>query len=137
MQRCNDMNTTEFLVGSSSSTKEYRVRAFLPDDEPPTCDCIAFAISRNRDGGKTNGGKGWCKHIDQVLANNCSWQESISSETQIIDGVCPRCGGATSGSAPIVLPESPSAAADKVAHSLQALMADLEGRQLKDAQHAP
>lgn len=128
MQRCDQMNKTEFSVESSSSSKEYRVRAYLPDDDPPTCDCVAFAISRNRDGGKNHGGKGWCKHIDQVMNTTCSWQDGIDPEPQTIPGVCPRCGGSASESMATVLPESPKDAAAKVTDSLQALMKDLEGR---------
>lgn len=133
MQRCNDMNQTEFVVESSSSTKKYRVRAFLPLDEPPTCDCVAFAISRNRDGGKNHGGTGWCKHIQQVMDNACTWQEGIDPEPQTIPGVCPRCGDAASDQQAVVLPESPKEAASKVTDSLQALMAELEGRVQADA----
>lgn len=126
MQRCDQMNKTEFVVESSSSTKEYRVRAFLPDDEPPTCDCVAFAISRNRDGGKNHGGKGWCKHLEQIMDETCTWQDGIEPEPQTIPGVCPRCGGSASEADATVLPESPVKAAEVVTQSLQNLMADLE-----------
>lgn len=126
MQRCDQMNQTEFSIESSSSTKKYRVRAFLPKADPPTCDCIAFAISRNRDGGKNHGGHGWCKHIDQVLASTCQWQEGVSPEPQTIPGVCPVCGGTASDAEVTVLPESPKEAAAKVTESLVSLMADLE-----------
>lgn len=126
MQHCDQISSTEFSVESSSSSKEYRVRCFLPDGEAPTCTCPAFAISRNRDGGKNHGGVGWCKHIDEVMASTCQWQDGISDEEQTIPGVCPLCGGSTSESAPLVLPESPKQAAAKVTESLMALMADLE-----------
>lgn len=128
MQRCDQMNQTEFVIESSSSSKSYRVRAFLPDDEQPTCDCIAYAISRNRNGGKNHGASGWCKHLDQVMARTCSWQEGIDPEIQTLANVCPRCGGSASAAKATVLPESPKEAAAKVTDSLQALMADLEGR---------
>lgn len=133
MQRCDQMNQTEFAIESSSSTKKYRVRTFLPEGEPPTCDCIAFAISRNRDGGKNNGGHGWCKHIDQVHARTCQWQDGVDPEPQTIPGICPRCGGTASDAAITFLPESPKEAADKVTESLQALMADLEAKVQTDA----
>lgn len=126
MQRCEQMAQTEFVMESDSSTKKYRVRAFLPNDEPPTCDCVAFAISRNRDGGKNHGGTGWCKHIERVMKQTCTWQEGISPEPQTIQGICPVCGGPATDSEATVLPESPKEAADKVAESLVALMRDLE-----------
>jgi hypothetical protein len=128
MQKCKQMATTEHAVTSSSSTKKYRVRAFLPDGEPPTCDCTAFAISRNRDGGKNHGGKGWCKHITYVYDNTCSWQEGVSAERQKINGICPVCGGPTVTGEITALPESPVKAAELAAERLLALAADLAAR---------
>lgn len=126
MQRCAQMSQTEFTIESSSSTKTYRVRAFLPEDEPWTCDCVAYNIARNRDGGKNHGGRGWCKHLEEIHKTVCSWQEG--AEIQSIPGVCPRCGGPTTEAPILVLPESPKQAAEKVTASLLAMQKDLENR---------
>lgn len=125
MQKCEQMAQTEFTMESSSSTKKYRVRAFLPDAEPPTCDCVAFAISRNRDGGKNHGGAGWCKHIKKVLDETCTWQEG--AEDQTVPGVCPRCFGPTTDAAPTVIPEDKDKAAEVVTAKLLDLVKSLEG----------
>lgn len=125
MIRCSQMDQTEFQVESSSSTKKYRVRAFLPT-EPPTCDCVAFAISRNRDGGKNHGGTGWCKHIKQITEGDiCTWDEA-HPEVQTLPGVCPRCGGPTSDTTPVVMPENPDKAAAAAVERLLAMSAELD-----------
>lgn len=139
MQRCDQMNQGEYRIEASKGDKFYRVRAFLPDDDPSTCDCVAFAISRNRDGGKLHGGTGWCKHLAKVMDTTCQWQEGLAPEKQTIAGVCPKCGGTSSEGAAVVLPESPTKAAEIVTDKLLAMMQDLEGRQASedfDAQEA-
>jgi hypothetical protein len=125
MLRCSQMNQTEYVAKSDSSTKEYRVRAFLPNGDTPTCDCVAFAISRNRDGGKNHGGAGWCKHIERTIKDTCTWQDD-GSVPQTIAGVCPACGGPAEDREIMVLPESPKEAASAVIESLTALARELE-----------
>lgn len=127
MIRCEQNVNTEFQVDSSSASKKYRVRAFLPD-EPPTCDCVAFAIARNRDGGKNHGGTAICKHIRKVLSETCGWMDVPGADAQKIPGVCPLCAGPTRDSTPVVMPEDPNKAADEAVARLQALAADLGTR---------
>lgn len=131
MERCAQMSQTVYTMASDSSAdKVYTVRAFLPDGSDPTCDCTAFAISRNRDGGKNHGGKGWCKHVQRALAGVCQWQATPDAEPQTIPGVCPRCGGPTTpDAAPTFIPENPKEQVATVTESLLKMAADLEARQ--------
>jgi hypothetical protein len=119
----------EFAVDSSSANKKYRVRCFLPD-EPATCDCVAFAIARNRAGGKNHGGTAVCKHIRQVMKDVCPWTDGFGV-AQTIEGVCPECGGETVDTEAKALPELPRLAVDAVTEKLLAMQADLEGRGVK------
>lgn len=130
MNRCGSQLPTERTTQSDSSSKEYRLRVFLPNGESSTCNCVSFAITRNRAGGKNNGGEGWCKHLEVFYKNACVWQEGPNNPAVIINGVafCPLCGANVVGGDPVVLPESPIHAANDVKDKLLTLLAELEHR---------
>jgi len=116
-----------FFADSSSSSKQYRVRAFMPN-EPDTCDCMAFVMARNKAGGKNSGAVGHCKHIDKVRREVCPWIEG-HREPQKIPGVCPLCGGPTTEKSEPALPEREQHAVDEVTEKLRAMAAELQERQ--------
>lgn len=129
MIRCQQNAAMQFWAESDSSNKKYRVRAFMPD-EPDTCECTAFAIARNRAGGKNHGGVGTCKHIKRIRANICPWTESDTTRGQSIVSVCPLCGGPTVGdsNAPAepAVSELERKAVDEVTEKLLAMQRELE-----------
>lgn len=135
MIRCEQNAPMEFQVESSSSDTTYRVRAFLPDSEPPTCFCTSYAIKRNRAGGldavrelHVKGKTVTCKHVDQVLRETCPWTEE-NKVKQTIPGVCPLCGDSTTDdSNTTVLPENINKAANAAMESLLAMANDLGSR---------
>lgn len=127
MLRCTSQRETDRTVESASSTKVYRVRVFLPDGEPWTCDCVSFAINRNREGGKNHGGTGWCKHLEAIRRETCVWtSDELDSPTRLggLD-FCPRCGLEVFEASAIVLPESEKAAVAAVTDKLLAILDDL------------
>lgn len=101
MLRCAQMHREYFPVGSSSSSKVYRVKMFRPN-QLPECDCVAFKVKRNKNanaigGGYTGAGSGlanttaaWCKHLQQVKDITCDWEQPPGSQAQL---QCPKCGG--------------------------------------------
>jgi hypothetical protein len=132
MIRCSENAPMEFVAASESSSSTYRVRAFLPDNEPPTCFCTNYVMQRNRAGGldaarelHRKGQTVTCKHIRKILAETCPWTIE-SKEKQKIEGVCPKCGSPTEDdSHTTVLPENVNKAADVAIASLLALAGDL------------
>lgn len=125
MNRCQQNAPMQFWADSDSSSKKYRVRAFMPN-EPDTCECTAFAIARNRAGGKNHGGVGMCKHIRRIRQDVCPWDEN-NNNPQTIPGICPICGGPTvaDGNEPVVS-ELERKAVDDVTEKLLAMAAELE-----------
>lgn len=94
MERCTASDSIS--VPSDSGSKVYTVS--FSDPTAPTCDCVSFAIGRNKAKARINGKKykhqgncdAWCKHIDRVYDNACKWRGNT-----LIPGVCPTCGEAT------------------------------------------
>ncbi len=94
MERCTSSDAIS--VRSDSSTKTYTV-SFA--NIIPTCDCVAFAIGRNRqksvrtDINRTSGPQeAWCKHIHRVFDSACRWRGDLLLPDYHI---CPECGHET------------------------------------------
>lgn len=85
-------------------------KVYIVDIGPPTpsfpsgqsvCSCIAYAIDRNRKGGKNHGAWGDCKHIRRRIAEGgCGWS-SIDGVAQTFPNICPLCQDATVEYTPI------------------------------------
>ena len=54
---------------------------------PDTCTCKAYKFSK----GPTKS----CKHLEEAYTKECGWHSVYSSEIQMKEGICPRCGGPT------------------------------------------
>lgn len=122
MQVCAERAKQVYEVASDSSDKVYTVTAFV-EGEFPTCLCTAYAIQRNRNGGKNMGAPGMCKHIKRVLAETCTWKQQAGDPRVPRDGRCPDCGG------PVVDPDAQDAQSKQ---AVDGLLNILEGLKPKD-----
>lgn len=86
-QVCSKLVKGVYEVGSSSGSKNYKVNF---DNCPPTCTCVAFAIARNRAGGKNHGGAAICKHINSIYDSACDFDSRKHGESML--PICPHCG---------------------------------------------
>lgn len=118
-QCCASRGKQVFEVDSDSSDKTYTVTAFV-EGEFPTCSCVAYAIQRNRNGGKNMGAPGMCKHIKRVLAETCTWKQKHGDPRIPRDGKCPECGG------PVIDPEAQDTDSAKTVDGLLNILQDLK-----------
>lgn len=96
------------VQSKSDPRKEYFV-CLGTERRPPTCTCPAFAFNANVAHctcGKTREKHVLphefaaslepfhCKHINDLIASVCQWDEQYSEEKRE-DETCPRCGGPT------------------------------------------
>lgn len=49
-----------------------------------SCTCPAFKYSKDGD---------WCKHINQIRAETCTWNQLLDGGSTDENGRCPECGG--------------------------------------------
>lgn len=73
----------------------YYVSGLGSERSYPQCNCPAYRFGKRTENFGGRFYPKFCKHIEKYYKESCDWHNQFSSEEQVEDGVCPKCGGPT------------------------------------------